>query len=56
MCVPILVLFVSAFIAAGEPRYRIPFEGFLILLAARQCTGDKQFWSWLPNQDSLRSS
>jgi hypothetical protein len=36
---PIAALFLVAFLTIGEPRYRIPFDGFMILLAARCYTG-----------------
>jgi hypothetical protein len=36
---PVLALAIVAFISLGEPRYRIPFEGFLILLACRMYCG-----------------
>ena len=32
---PVAALLVVVFFATGEPRYRIPFDGFVILLAAR---------------------
>jgi hypothetical protein len=32
---PVLGICIGAFITVGEVRYRIPFDGFLILLAAR---------------------
>ena len=35
MILPIIGLMVTVFIACGEPRYRIPFDGFMIILAAR---------------------
>ncbi len=36
---PVLGLIVTVFLTMGEPRYRIPFDGFLIILAARFYTG-----------------
>jgi len=36
---PLVALVVVAFFTIGEPRYRIPFDGFTILLAARFYTG-----------------
>ena len=38
LVLPIIGVMFSALIALGEPRYRIPFDGFLILLAARTYT------------------
>lgn len=35
---PLAGLAVTVFFTLGEPRYRIPFDGFVILLAARACT------------------
>lgn len=32
---PVLGLMAAVFLSLGDPRYRIPFDGFLILLAAR---------------------
>jgi len=34
LLVPIFGLFVASFIAKGEPRYRIPFDVFGIVLAS----------------------
>ena len=36
---PVLALIIVAFFTIGEPRYRIPFDGFMILLAARCYSG-----------------
>lgn len=36
---PLLALMIVAFISLGEPRYRIPFDGFIILLACRLYCG-----------------
>lgn len=36
---PVLALAVVAFLSLGEPRYRVPFDGFLLLLAARYYCG-----------------
>ncbi|MFH0938921.1 MAG: glycosyltransferase family 39 protein [Planctomycetota bacterium] len=36
---PLVALVVVAFFTIGEPRYRIPFDGFTILLAARFYAG-----------------
>ena len=33
--IPVLGLIVTVFLTMGEPRYRIPFDGFLLILAAR---------------------
>ncbi|MCE9556238.1 MAG: phospholipid carrier-dependent glycosyltransferase [Planctomycetes bacterium] len=38
LALPILGLMIGAFVALGEPRYRIPFDAFLIILAARAYT------------------
>lgn len=35
LTLPVLALAVSAFISIGEARYRVPFDAFLIILAAR---------------------
>jgi hypothetical protein len=36
---PVLGLMVAGFLALGEARYRVPFDGFLVLLAARMFAG-----------------
>jgi len=37
---PIVALAIAAFLTLGEPRYRIPFDGFMILLACRAFCGN----------------
>jgi 4-amino-4-deoxy-L-arabinose transferase-like glycosyltransferase len=41
---PVLGVVVGAFMSVGEPRYRVPYDGFIVLLAAR---GYVRFFSWL---------
>jgi 4-amino-4-deoxy-L-arabinose transferase-like glycosyltransferase len=41
---PVLGVIVGAFMSVGEPRYRVPYDGFIILLAARAYV---RFFSWL---------
>ena len=39
---PIFGIMLAAFISLGEPRYRVPFDGFFLLLAARMyCRGSR---------------
>jgi hypothetical protein len=38
---PVLAVMITAFIFLGEARYRIPFDGFLLLLAARAYCGSR---------------
>jgi hypothetical protein len=38
LTLPLIALMAAAFIAIGEARYRIPFDGFIIILAARYFT------------------
>lgn len=40
MLLPLFGMIVAAFVAKGEPRYRIPFDSFMIVLAARFFTRD----------------
>ena len=38
---PVLAIAIVAFISLGEPRYRVPYDGFLLLLAARAYCGSR---------------
>ncbi|MCZ7647645.1 MAG: glycosyltransferase family 39 protein [Planctomycetota bacterium] len=39
LLVPLFGIMLAAFIALGEPRYRIPYDGFMLLLASRLFVG-----------------
>ena len=41
LVLPVIGLMIAVFFTFGEPRYRVPFDGFLILLSARCWTWNK---------------
>jgi hypothetical protein len=58
LCVPIVALVVTCFLTQGDPRYRIPLDGFIIVLASAEILrwlGVRDQVSWLANVGNART-